>query len=357
MDSPIGAPDSQLPSPSFCVSRSRLDANAQRTRSIATQAGVMLRVHVKTHKAVPLLSTQFNAGEPRSIVVSTLAEAEAFAPSVADLLYGVLIEPSKLPRLASLATAHPGVQFSVLVDSRDAVAMLLHEWPVSAPALGLFIKVDTGYHRAGVDAASESNLVAALATVIVTAAPRLLFRGLYSHSGHSYCACPEGEIGAENKAAKARAAAGAVLESEIQAMTALALQLLRFGLSAPVLSIGATPSTSCGAVAVKALQAGTAALERGHCTATALEIHPGNDIFYDRQQVASGACSISDVACYVISRVIGVYPARNEILIDAGGCAMHKDPAGMVDRTWGELVDSPGVVLLRMTQEAAVCGR
>jgi D-serine deaminase-like pyridoxal phosphate-dependent protein len=48
------------------------------------------------------------------------------------------------------------------------------------------------------------------------------------------------------------------------------------------------------------------------------QIHPGNYCLYDRQQVASGSCTLDQVACYVITRVIGVYPLRNSLLIDAG---------------------------------------
>jgi D-serine deaminase-like pyridoxal phosphate-dependent protein len=51
------------------------------------------------------------------------------------------------------------------------------------------------------------------------------------------------------------------------------------------------------------------------------------------------------------------YPARGEFLIDAGGCALHKDPAGIRDGSWGCLLDDPSLVLRRMTQEVSVVGR
>ena len=73
---------------------------------------------------------------------------------------------------------------------------------------------------------------------------------------------------------------------------------------------------------------------------------------YDRQQVASGSCELSNVACYVIARVIGVYPSRHEILIDAGACAMHKDPAGI--QHYGILLDDPDLAIVRITQECGV---
>ncbi len=100
-----------------------------------------------------------------------------------------------------------------------------------------------------------------------------------------------------------------------------------------------------------------------HATFSSLPCPPdplrATDIFYDRQQVESGSCALGDVACYVIARVLSRYPGRNggEFLIDAGGLAMHKDPAGLRDGTWGCLLDEPGLVLKKLTQEVAVVGR
>lgn len=48
----------------------------------------------------------------------------------------------------------------------------------------LFIKIDTGYHRAGIDA-SDFESILKLATRI-TRSPNCTFLGLYSHAGHSY---------------------------------------------------------------------------------------------------------------------------------------------------------------------------
>jgi D-serine deaminase-like pyridoxal phosphate-dependent protein len=57
-----------------------------------------------------------------------------------------------------------------------------------------------------------------------------------------------------------------------------------------------------------------------------VQIHPGNYCLFDRQQVASGSCTLDEVACYVLGRVIGVHSERSprEILVDVGACALHK---------------------------------
>ena len=56
-----------------------------------------------------------------------------------------------------------------------------------------------------------------------------------------------------------------------------------------------------------------------------VEIHPGNYSLFDRQQLWTGACTESDVAGRVISRVIGSYEDRNTIMLDAGATALTKD--------------------------------
>lgn len=48
----------------------------------------------------------------------------------------------------------------------------------------VFIKIDTGYHRAGLDATKPEPILR-LARRIVNS-PNCKFIGLYSHAGHSY---------------------------------------------------------------------------------------------------------------------------------------------------------------------------
>jgi D-serine deaminase-like pyridoxal phosphate-dependent protein len=56
------------------------------------------------------------------------------------------------------------------------------------------------------------------------------------------------------------------------------------------------------------------------------ETRPGNYVFYDRYQAAIGSCGPDDTAFTVLVSVIGHYPKRNQILIDAGALSFSKDP-------------------------------
>jgi D-serine deaminase-like pyridoxal phosphate-dependent protein len=83
------------------------------------------------------------------------------------------------------------------------------------------------------------------------------------------------------------------------------------------------------------------------------EIHPGNYTLFDRQQEWSGSCSAdfnTKVACRVMARVIGHYPDRNTLIIDAGATALTKDssPQGQV----AQLDGFPNLECYAMSQEA-----
>jgi D-serine deaminase-like pyridoxal phosphate-dependent protein len=56
------------------------------------------------------------------------------------------------------------------------------------------------------------------------------------------------------------------------------------------------------------------------------EVRPGNDLFSDLTQVARGVCSLADVGFWVLATVIGSYPGRGALVVDAGALALSKDP-------------------------------
>lgn len=317
--------DTSLPSPSFCVDLDVIESNTRRMLATAARFGLTLRPHVKTHKTLEGAVLSCGVADPAlaRIVVSTLAEAEFFANrGVGDILYGVPIEPSKLPRAAALACRGAGCIFSVMVDGAAGVSMLRSFGLPSGAPWRVFIAVDaTSYAREGCSPAAAEALAAD-----VHLGRGVTLAGLYSHSGNSY-SCADGAAGAAR-----------VAQLERDVMAALAARLRGAGVAVPAVSVGATPSASCGA---------------GWEGIT--ELHPGNYVLYDRQQVASGSCAVGDIACYVVGRVVSVCEERGEALIDVGATALHKDAAGL--REWGELRGRPDVLVKRLTQELGVLGR
>jgi len=48
----------------------------------------------------------------------------------------------------------------------------------------------------------------------------------------------------------------------------------------------------------------------------------------DVQQITAGSCALNDIAVKVATRVIGHYPHRNQLVVDAGWMAMSLDGQG-----------------------------
>lgn len=279
---------SRIPTPSFVVDRSIAKANCDRMRAKALMAGVVLRPHVKTHKTVEGVRLQLGDSEG-PLTVSTLAEAECFADAgFDDITWAVPVAPSKLDRCLAIAKK---ARLMLLVDHPLAVAALEQFAASHDTGFDVMLKVDCGYHRAGVDPDAPSSVALALS---IARSARLRLRGLLTHAGQSYHAQGPEEI-------------TLIAAAEREAVGRLSTLLAGEGVHGLVRSVGSTPTMS------------VAPIEGVD------EIRPGNYIFYDAFQTAIGSCSLSDCAAFVITTVIGVNDERGECIVDAGALALSKD--------------------------------
>ena len=281
-----------LPTPAFLVERSILSRNCARMREKAQASGVAFRPHVKTHKSVEIGRIQ-HGGAAGPITVSTLAEAEAFArDGFRDITYAVPLAPSrdKLERAAALAARIE--RLSVLIDSDAALSALEEYAAAQTLVFDAFLKVDCGYHRAGVDPESPDSVRLA---VRMGRSEGVRFQGLLTHAGHSYHARDTEEI-------------RRVAAEEVGCLGRFRAHLAGEGLGEARRSIGSTPTASV--------------VDRfSGCD----EVRPGNYVFYDAFQATIGSCAIEDVAVSVLATVIGSYPDRGTAIIDAGALALSKD--------------------------------
>lgn len=273
--------------PAFLIDREVVQRNCDRMREKAQNSGVAFRPHVKTHKTDEIGRMQHGGGRG-PITVSTLAEAEFFADAgFRDITYAVPIAPEKLPRAAALASRID--RLNVLIDDERALRALEAFHRGESVVFDVFLKVDCGYHRAGVDPDDAESVVLARA---IARSPAVRFHGLLTHAGHSYHARTVEEI---------RRVAG----EESSAVTRFRE---RAGIEPLIRSIGSTPTASV--------------VERFEdCD----EVRPGNYVFYDAFQATIGACTLADCAVSVLATVIGAYPERRTLLIDAGALALSKD--------------------------------
>jgi D-serine deaminase-like pyridoxal phosphate-dependent protein len=137
-----------------------------------------IRPHYKTHKSPNLARLQVLAGA-RGLSMATVWEAAVLAAADLDDLFVVntVSHPDKIRLLAELARDRRilvAVDEAPNADAHSAAAMR------AGSTLGIFVEVDTGMNRCGVDNAAEALAVARH----VTDLPGLRFEGITGYEGH-----------------------------------------------------------------------------------------------------------------------------------------------------------------------------
>jgi len=278
-----------IPTPALLLDRERLEANLDRMAVRAERLGVALRPHVKTHKCVEVARLQAARGA-RGFTVSTLPEAEILAASgFTDLTWAVPLAPRKLGAALDLARR---ITLRFLLDDEGALLHLERAAAREEMTVHAWLKVDCGYHRAGVDPRGPE--AASLAGRMARSS-NIRFDGLLTHAGHSYHAFEPKE--------RLR-----IAREERDVVVDLAGRLREDGIQVPGVSVGSTPTMT----AVDDLTGVS-------------EARPGNYAFFDLTQVALGSCRMADVAVSVLATVISHPPGAGRAVVDAGALALSMD--------------------------------
>ncbi len=279
----------QLLTPSLLLDVGILERNLARMQKKITALGSALRPHIKTHKCIEIGKRQRDLGA-KGITVSTFYEAEQFAKEgFGDIVWAFPLPPMYAIPAAKLATS---VTLRIVIDSLEAAEHLEKACNALGTSLHVWLKVDCGYHRAGVNPAStlSEELVRSLSE-----SKTLLFDGILSHSGHAYYANSRKEI-------------LKVADHEREVMVEFAGRMRQKGYKVPAVSIGSTPSMSV----IENLSGVT-------------EVRPGNYCFYDRTMIDLGVCGLEDCAVSVLASVISHQQGASHFVIDAGALALSKD--------------------------------
>jgi len=319
---------SDLHTPCALVDLDRLERNASRMSARAHDLGVRLRPHVKTHKCFEAarIQTRDHFG---GITVSTLAEARGFADAgFSDITYAVPVAPQKLEAVVEINSRID--RLAVLVDHMVTITAIEEAARSHAIVLPVWLKIDCGLHRAGVDPSTDH------AAVLATRLDRsklIDFRGILTHAGHAYHSTTREE-------------AAATADEERSVSRAFVERLAKEKINIAEVSIGSTP-TMAAAEHLEGID----------------EIRPGNYAFFDVFQTAIGSCALSDVAFSVLATVVSVFPDRQSAVIDAGALALSKDPGPThvdPDCGYGRIVavedqhPLPGLRLSSLSQEHGV---
>jgi D-serine deaminase-like pyridoxal phosphate-dependent protein len=301
-----------IETPALLLHLDVVDANLRHMAERARTLGVALRPHAKTHKCAELGRRQLAAGA-RGLTVATLVEAEVFAGAgVTDITWAFPLDPSHIAHARRIAEQ---TTLRVVTDDLETARAL------AGSGLHVLLKVDCGYHRAGVDPASPYGLAVARE---LGAERGLVFDGILSHSGHAYRTRNTDE-------------AAAVAEEERTVMTAFAERLRGEGIPVREVSIGSTPAMA----AVRDLAGVT-------------EARPGNYVFYDRTMVLIGCCAPTDVGVTVLATVVSHQPGSAQLIVDAGALELSKDlgPAHLgLPVNFGEVKGHAGLLVTSVSQE------
>lgn len=278
-----------LLTPALLLDFDILERNLRRMQDRAAALKVRLRPHLKTHKCVEIAKWQQRLGAS-GVTVSTFYEAVQFAAAgFDDILWAFPLPPVYATRVAELAGK---ITLRVVVDSLEAKGHLDKAARVTGHPIHVWLKVDCGNHRAGVDPRSPQaeDLVRKLSE-----SKTLVFDGILSHSGHAYSGHNRDEI-------------LAAARQERDVMIEFAERMRSNGVRVPEISVGSTPGASV----------------IDHLDGIA-EMRPGNYAFYDYTMAMLGVCGVEDCALTVLSSVISHQPGAKHFLTDAGALALSKD--------------------------------
>src|SRR5207247_6880789 len=104
---------SDLPTPQVLIDRARLMSNIDRAQRLATDAGMALRPHAKTHKSPVAANWQIERGAV-GVCCAKVGEAEVFVEAgIADIRIPYPVQPTAAPRLLALMDR---ASMSIIVD-------------------------------------------------------------------------------------------------------------------------------------------------------------------------------------------------------------------------------------------------
>jgi D-serine deaminase-like pyridoxal phosphate-dependent protein len=282
----------EIVKPTLLLDKQRVLKNIETMAGKAKASGVRFRPHFKTHQSAEI-GDWFRDFGVEAITVSSLDMARYFADNGwTDITVAFIVNLSEIDKINHLADR---INLNLLVDSQQVLSDLDKKLKHT---VGMWIKVDTAYHRTGV-AWDDFDTIRTLAQRSKDS-PRLNFRGLLTHAGHAY---------------KAADVSG-ILKIHVDTLLRMAVgkeHLEMNGIDACEISIGDTPTCS--------LVDDFTGVD---------EIRPGNFVFYDLMQEKLQTCTEDQIAIAVACPVVGKYKDRNQIVIYGG--AVHLSMASIPDK-------------------------
>lgn len=282
----------EITKPTLLLDVETAKRNIENMARKAEKLHIKFRPHFKTHQSAEIGDWYREAGVD-SITVSSFTMANYFADAGwNDITIAFSVNIPEIPSINELAGR---IKLNVLIENKEGLEALQEKitWHT-----GVFIKIDTGYNRTGIESTRTQLIDELLESIQKT--PLLQFKGFLAHTGHTYQANSTHDI----------------FSRHFDALLKMKALKNRYLSEWPdlIVSLGDTPSCSI--------------CENFDGVD---EIRPGNFVFYDLMQHKLGSCKLTDIAVRMICPVIATHPSRNEVVIYGGAIHFAKDSIINVD--------------------------
>lgn len=296
-------------SPALLVYPDRVEENIRRMIRMAGGVG-RLRPHMKTNKMPEVVRLHLDQGVTK-FKCATIAEAEVTASAGAgDVLLAYQPVGPNIARFVGLTRAFPATTFSALVDD-EATARALSAAAVQAGVvLNLYLDVDIGMHRSGVEPGPAAVAVYRLAATL----PGLNVAGLHAYDGH---------IHDRDLVVRRRRA-----EEAYALVRTLREDLLAEGLPVSAVVAGGTPTFPI------------------HARRPEVELSPGTTVFWDLGYTTNLPDLDFLPAVMLLTRIISK-PGSNRICLDLG----HKALASEMPHPRMQLMEIPDARAIGHSEE------
>lgn len=272
--------------PTLIVDKSKVLSNIENMSRKAKETGVLFRPHFKTHQSAEI-GELFRDFDIQSITVSSVDMAIYFAENgwndITIAFSANILQWKEIDNLASK------INLNILVENVDVIEFLEKNLNNQ---IGVFIKIDSGYFRTGIDVDDYEKVENVMKQL--EKCKKLIFKGFLTHAGHTY-------------SAKNKDSVIEIAKTAMNKMIALKSHFKSYN-NCLQLSWGDTPSCS--------LLDDFSGFD---------EIRPGNFVFYDEMQVALGSCCLENIAVVMACPVVATHSNRNEIVIYGGAIHLSKE--------------------------------
>ncbi len=272
--------------PTLLLDESRCRANIGRMATKAARSQARFRPHFKTHQSRAIGQWYKDEGVV-AITVSSVKMADYFSATWRDITIAVpfnVLEIDRINRIDARCRLNLCVMYPATLEFLEAQL---------ERQVGIWIKVDVGYHRTGLS--EDDDCMDALMDMLADSsanAGKLEFQGFLAHAGYTYSARSVEEI----------------VEIDTKAKDIMTRLQDRYSPRFPLLQISLGDTPGCSIIEdFKGVD----------------ELRPGNLVFYDLTQHSLGSCRLGDIAVAMACPIIAKH--QNKLIVHGGGAHFAKD--------------------------------